>query len=152
MSGVSLAQSIASAGSHRKSIPIHLILTSRHPTIFTPHFFYSTFALRNMLALRSAIRATRPATRTLYSQRFASSLVYLEHKGGKLNDSSLNAVTAAQKVDGEVCIVPYMEQGVVLTLRPPVSSSGRSRRLMVSSPRPRSKRRLAARVSMAKRG
>lgn len=55
-----------------------------------------------MLPLRSALRATRPATRTLCAQRFASSLVYLEHKGGKLNDSSLNAVTAAAKVDGEV--------------------------------------------------
>jgi len=55
-----------------------------------------------MLPFRSALRATRPATRTLFSQRFASSLVFLEHKGGKLNDSSLNAVTAASKVDGEV--------------------------------------------------
>ncbi|KAI9635476.1 uncharacterized protein MKK02DRAFT_27136 [Dioszegia hungarica] len=49
--------------------------------------------------------ALRPATlsRSLFSaqqSRFASSLVYLEHKGGKLNDSSLSAVTAAKKVDG----------------------------------------------------
>jgi len=37
----------------------------------------------------------------LYQCRSASSLVFLEHKDGKLNDSSLHAVTAAKSVDGE---------------------------------------------------
>jgi electron transfer flavoprotein alpha subunit len=39
--------------------------------------------------------------------RFASSLVYLEHKGGKLNDSSLSAVTAAKQVDSDVSYQRY---------------------------------------------
>jgi hypothetical protein len=53
--------------------------------------------------LRQPLRLARTAHSTSFAQRrLASSLVYLEHKGGKLNDSSLHAVTAAQKVDGEV--------------------------------------------------
>lgn len=50
-------------------------------------------------------RAAKPLS-SLAQSRLASSLVYLEHKGGKLNDSSLHAVTAAQKVDGEVSCSP----------------------------------------------
>lgn len=55
--------------------------------------------------LRTAFRyISRPlaSASTASQSRFASSLVYLEHKGGKLNDSSLSAVTAAKKVDGNV--------------------------------------------------
>lgn len=63
--------------------------------------------LHQALAVNMLRNALRPATlsRSLFSaqqSRFASSLVYLEHKGGKLNDSSLSAVTAAKKVDGNV--------------------------------------------------
>lgn len=39
---------------------------------------------------------------TAAQRRLASSLVFLEQKGGKLNDSSLTAVTAAKQVGGDV--------------------------------------------------
>jgi electron transfer flavoprotein alpha subunit len=51
--------------------------------------------------VRSAARATRTAS-TIAGRRFASSLVFLEQKGGKLNDAALCAVTAAQAVGGDV--------------------------------------------------
>jgi len=55
------------------------------------------------MLLRQPLRIARTARLSSIAQRrLASSLVYLEHKGGKLNDTSLHAVTAAQKVDGEV--------------------------------------------------
>jgi electron transfer flavoprotein alpha subunit len=55
------------------------------------------------MLLRHQLRIARTARLTSFAQRrLASSVVLLEHKGGKLNDSSLHAVTAAQKVDGEV--------------------------------------------------
>jgi electron transfer flavoprotein alpha subunit len=55
------------------------------------------------MLLRQPLRIARTAQLSALAQRrLASSLVFLEHKGGKLNDSSLHAVTAAQKVDGEV--------------------------------------------------
>jgi electron transfer flavoprotein alpha subunit len=54
------------------------------------------------MLLRQPLRIARTARLSLAQRRLASSLVFLEHKGGKLNDSSLHAVTAAQKVDGEV--------------------------------------------------
>jgi hypothetical protein len=56
----------------------------------------------NTMLLRQPLRIARTARLSLSQRRLASSLVFLEHKGGKLNDSSLHAVTAAQKVDGEV--------------------------------------------------
>lgn len=49
----------------------------------------------------------RPISRSLpllsRSTRHASSLIYIEHKDGKLNDSTLHAVTAAKQIlnDGE---------------------------------------------------
>lgn len=49
--------------------------------------------------------ATRSVARTSYAvqgQRPASSLVYIEHKNGKMNDSTLHAVTAAKAVGGDV--------------------------------------------------
>ena len=55
-----------------------------------------------MLLRQTARLARSSPLSSLAQRRLASSLVYLEHKGGKLNDSSLHAVTAAQKVDGEV--------------------------------------------------
>jgi hypothetical protein len=55
-----------------------------------------------MLPICSSLRAAAPVRRSFaLSQRYASSLVLLEHKNGKLNDSSLSAVTAARKL-GEV--------------------------------------------------
>lgn len=36
--------------------------------------------------------------RTLPSTRHASSLIYIEHKNGKLNESTLHAVTAAKQI------------------------------------------------------
>jgi electron transfer flavoprotein alpha subunit len=57
--------------------------------------------------LRTALRPIAAPLRTfsaLQQSRFASSLVFLEHKGGKLNDSSLSAVTAAKQVDANVRI------------------------------------------------
>lgn len=55
-----------------------------------------------MLVLRNAVRATRAARFSTTPGRFASSLVFLEQKGGKLNDQALTAVTAAQQVGGDV--------------------------------------------------
>lgn len=73
---------------------ISLIVSTHSPYLLTPH---------TMLPLRSALRATTPARRLFaLSRRDASSLILLEHKNGKLNDSSLSAVTAAQKLDGDV--------------------------------------------------
>lgn len=53
-------------------------------------------------SLRSA--ATRAATRRAFSTSTPKldALVYLEHRDGKLNQGSLSALTAAQKVDGKV--------------------------------------------------
>ena len=56
-----------------------------------------------MLPLRSTLRFASSSSRLFsLSRRNASSLVLLEHKAGKLNDSSLSAVTAAKKLDGDV--------------------------------------------------
>ncbi|KAK1926375.1 hypothetical protein DB88DRAFT_481612 [Papiliotrema laurentii] len=55
-----------------------------------------------MLPLRSTLRFASSSSRLFsLSRRNASSLVLLEHKAGKLNDSSLSAVTAAKKLDGD---------------------------------------------------
>lgn len=66
--------------------------------------YYTTLLGYNTMLLRQTARLARTAAplSSLAQRRLASSLVFLEHKGGKLNDSSLHAVTAAQKVDGEV--------------------------------------------------
>lgn len=53
------------------------------------------------MLFRAAVRTSRLAS-TLANRRFASSLVFLEQKGGKLNDAALCAVTAAQQVGGDV--------------------------------------------------
>lgn len=54
-------------------------------------------------AARTAVTASKAAKlSSVASNRFASSLVFLEQKGGKLNDGALSAVTAAQKVGGDV--------------------------------------------------
>ncbi|ORX34362.1 hypothetical protein BD324DRAFT_635573 [Kockovaella imperatae] len=55
--------------------------------------------LRQVASASRLSRSLTASTSTASSQRFASSLVFLEHKGGKLNDSSLSAVTAAQAID-----------------------------------------------------
>jgi electron transfer flavoprotein alpha subunit len=56
------------------------------------------------MMIRTAVRpaALSRHIAAVQQARFASSLVYLEHKGGKLNDNSLSAVTAAKQVDGNV--------------------------------------------------
>ncbi|GFZ49144.1 Probable electron transfer flavoprotein subunit alpha [Saitozyma sp. JCM 24511] len=54
--------------------------------------------------IRSLLRPARSAflsTSSAAQRRLASSLVFLEHKNGKLNDGSLSAVTAAKKLDGD---------------------------------------------------
>jgi electron transfer flavoprotein alpha subunit len=67
--------------------------------------------------LRQPLRIARTARLSSIAQRrLASSLVFLEHKGGKLNDSSLHAVTAAQKVDGEVSLAFRSLRAVQLTV------------------------------------
>lgn len=56
-----------------------------------------------MLLLRTAARTARAsAFSTAAQRRLASSLVFLEQKGGKLSDASLCAVTAAKSVGGDV--------------------------------------------------
>lgn len=65
--------------------------------------------LETML-FRSVARATRTASAavsmsSVAGRRFASSLVFLEQKGGKLNDAALCAVTAAQSVGGDVSVI-----------------------------------------------
>jgi electron transfer flavoprotein alpha subunit len=62
------------------------------------------------MLFRSAARTSRIASSslsTLSQRRLASSLVFLEQKGGKLNDGSLTAVTAAQQVGGDVSGLGY---------------------------------------------
>ncbi|KAJ9104578.1 Electron transfer flavoprotein alpha-subunit [Naganishia friedmannii] len=53
------------------------------------------FATRSLLRSSHAANAKRPA----------SSLVYIEHKDGKMNDSTLHAVTAAKAVGGDVSAI-----------------------------------------------
>lgn len=56
-----------------------------------------------MLVFRNALRTARTARlSTVAPGRFASTLVFLEQKGGKLNDQSLTAVTAAKQIGGDV--------------------------------------------------
>ncbi|WVQ84002.1 hypothetical protein IAT38_006147 [Cryptococcus sp. DSM 104549] len=52
---------------------------------------------------RAALRTSRLASplSSLAQRRLASSLVFLEHKGGKLNDASLSAVTAAKTLGND---------------------------------------------------
>lgn len=51
----------------------------------------------------SALRAARLST--VAQRRLASTLVFLEQKGGKLNNGSLSAVTAAKSIGGDVSIM-----------------------------------------------
>lgn len=48
----------------------------------------------------SVLRSARLST--VAQRRLASTLVFLEQKGGKLNDGSLSAVTAAKSIGGDV--------------------------------------------------
>lgn len=59
------------------------------------------FAARIPAALRAGARVPL-RTLSTPSVRLASTLVFVEHKNGKINPSTLSAVTAAQKVGGEV--------------------------------------------------
>jgi electron transfer flavoprotein alpha subunit len=59
------------------------------------------------MLVKSSIRASSSTLRSAASLRArsirnASSLVYIEHKDGKMNDSTLHAVTAAKGVKGDV--------------------------------------------------
>ncbi|WVW78748.1 hypothetical protein I302_100709 [Kwoniella bestiolae CBS 10118] len=53
------------------------------------------------MLVRAALRTSRLSSLAATQRRLASSLVFLEHKNGKLNDSSLNAVTAAQSLGSD---------------------------------------------------
>ncbi|KAK4688556.1 electron transfer flavoprotein alpha subunit, partial [Tremellales sp. Uapishka_1] len=55
-----------------------------------------------MLNITRRAPALSSSLSSLAQRRFASSLVFLEHKNGKLNDSSLHAVTAARSLEGDV--------------------------------------------------
>ena len=56
-----------------------------------------------MFLSRRSIRASSSLlSAAARSTRNASSLVYIEHKDGKLNDSVLHAVTAAKQVKGDL--------------------------------------------------
>lgn len=96
----------------------HLLVPAGHPFFVHPlshplitiqiihKHTYKTFTTMLRSALRpaqafSAGVSARLASQIALQRRLASSLVFLEHKGGKLNDSSLSAVTAANKI-GEV--------------------------------------------------
>lgn len=57
---------------------------------------------RSASCLASATRNVARASYAVQGQRPASSLVYIEHKNGKMNDSTLHAVTAAKAVGGDV--------------------------------------------------
>ena len=65
-----------------------------------PRSYSITFSLSLTMIPRAAFISSRGLS--LSCRRAASTLVYLEHKGGKLNDSSLHALTAARTVDGDV--------------------------------------------------
>jgi len=55
-------------------------------------------AQRTARASSSSIRLLSAASK----RRNASSLIYIEHKDGKLNDSVLHAVTAARQIKGDM--------------------------------------------------
>ncbi|KAJ9115125.1 Electron transfer flavoprotein alpha-subunit [Naganishia vaughanmartiniae] len=61
---------------------------------------------RNLLRNTHAANAKRPA----------SSLVYIEHKDGKMNDSTLHAVTAAKAVGGDVSAIVVGTEGEVASV------------------------------------
>lgn len=57
------------------------------------------------MLFRSSARASAATIRQLSaarSVRNASSLVFIEHRGGKMDDSVLHAVSAARQVKGDV--------------------------------------------------
>lgn len=65
---------------------------------------YRSIYTASIMLHRSALRAScgfAPRLASTHS-RFASSLVLLEHRAGKLNDASLSAVTAAKALDNDV--------------------------------------------------
>jgi electron transfer flavoprotein alpha subunit len=65
-----------------------------------------------MLA-RNVLRTARAARFSTAPGRFASSLVFLEQKGGKLNDQALTAVTAAKAVGGDIAGIVVGSSGDV---------------------------------------
>lgn len=110
------------------------------------------------MLFRAAPRLARTAgLSSLAGRRFASSLVFLEQKGGKLNDAALSAVTAAKAVGGDVSGRTGFLGGI-LTARSRVSLSAPRPMSMVSSPRCRSEwshatlRSVAGRAGRAGRG
>lgn len=64
--------------------------------------------LSSSLRLASS-RASASSSSTFAQIRFASSVVFIEHKNGKLNDSVLSAITAAQQVGGDVSAIRVAE-------------------------------------------
>jgi len=79
-----------------QSIYIHSI--SSLSIISTPTMF---LAQRTARASSSSLRLLSAAASSS-TRRNASSLVYIEHKDGKLNDSVLHAVTAARQIKGDM--------------------------------------------------
>lgn len=80
-----------------KGICLSTVVLISNRSIVSPFYTSSWIAMIS----RTALFISRPPS-SFSQYRFASSLVFLEHKGGKLNDSSLNAVTAAKQVEGDV--------------------------------------------------
>lgn len=97
----------------RQVVGVGLSLGPALTTFAFCHLFVSldhTILLPTAMLFRSAARTSRIASSslsTLSQRRLASSLVFLEQKGGKLNDGSLTAVTAAQQVGGDVSGLGY---------------------------------------------
>ncbi|WVR04427.1 hypothetical protein IAU60_001430 [Kwoniella sp. DSM 27419] len=65
------------------------------------------------MLVRAAIRTCRLSSRAIAQRRLASTLVFLEHKAGKLNDSSLNAVTAAKALGQDTAGIVVGSKGDV---------------------------------------
>ncbi len=74
----------------------------------------------------SLLRSTLPATSFLrfasstssrQARRHASSVVLIEHKGGKMNEGVLNAVTAAKGLGGDVSSWQWISRGSLLSHR-----------------------------------
>lgn len=58
---------------------------------------------KSSMAARSAIvRLTRHASRGYATEAGPSALIFLEHRNGKINSASLNAISAAAKLGGQV--------------------------------------------------
>jgi electron transfer flavoprotein alpha subunit len=79
-----------------------------HYTINTTSLAFSSSysMLAHLSALRGGVRSfAAPSTSRLFSTsriQLANTLLFIEHKNGKLNPGSLVALTAASKIGGEV--------------------------------------------------